>query len=55
MISLIGGSLKKMIQANLFTKLKSTHRHQKQTYGYLRGRGKGQIRSLGLTDKHYYI
>ena len=28
---------KKMIQMNLFTKQKYTHRHGKQTYGYQRG------------------
>ena len=27
---------KKMIQMNLFTKHKQTHRHRKQTYGYQR-------------------
>ena len=30
---------KKMIQMNLFTKQKQTHRHRKQTYGYQRGKG----------------
>ena len=29
----------KMIQMNLFTKQKQTHRHGKQTYGYQRGKG----------------
>ena len=29
---------KKMIQMNLFTKQKQTHRHRKQTYGYQRGK-----------------
>ena len=29
---------KKKIQMNLFTKQKQTHRPQKQTYGYQRGR-----------------
>ena len=28
-----------MIQMNLFTKQKQTHRHRKQTYGYQRGKG----------------
>ena len=28
-----------MIQMNLFTKQKLTHRHRKQTYGYERGKG----------------
>ena len=31
----------KMIQMNLFTKLKQSHRHGKQTYGYQRGKGEG--------------
>ena len=41
---------------NLFTKQKQTHTHRKQSYGYQRGEGgkEGQIRSLGLTDTHYY-
>ena len=30
------GNLKKMIQMNLFTKQKQTHRHRKQTYDYQR-------------------
>ena len=29
---------KKMMQMNLFTKQKQTHRHRKQTYGYPRGK-----------------
>ena len=29
---------KKMIQMNLLTKQKQTHRHRRQTYDYLRGR-----------------
>ena len=36
---------KKMIQMNLFTKEKQTHKHRKQTYGYQRGRGGGVINS----------
>ena len=28
-----------MIQMNLFTKQKQTHRHRKQTYGHQRGKG----------------
>ena len=32
-------NLKKMIQMNLFTKQKQTHRLQKQTYGYQSGKG----------------
>ena len=47
---------KKMIQINLFTKQKQTHRHRKQIYGNQRGKGReGQIRNLGLIDTHYYI
>ena len=30
--------MESMIQMNLFTKRKRTHRHKKQTYGYLRGK-----------------
>ena len=29
---------KKIIQTNLFTKQKQTHRHRKQIYGYQRGK-----------------
>ena len=36
MILLICG-IYDMIHMNLFTKLKQTHRHRKQTYGYQRG------------------
>ena len=32
-----------MIQMNLFTKQKQTHRLREQTYGYQRGRGGGGI------------
>ena len=32
-------NLKKMIQVNLHTEWKSTHRHRKQTYGFQRGKG----------------
>ena len=46
---------KTMIQMNLFTKQKETGRHRKQTCGYQRGVGKGEIRSLGLTDTHYCL
>ena len=31
-----------MIQMNLFTKQKQTHRHRKQTYGYQRGKRAGE-------------
>ena len=45
-----------MVQMNLFTKQKETHRHRKQTYGYQRGKGGvGSIGNLRLTDTHYYI
>ena len=40
MISLICRILK-IIQMNLYTKQKQTHRHRKQTYGYQRGKGRG--------------
>ena len=30
---------KKIVQMNLFTKQKQTHRYRKQTYGYQKGRG----------------
>ena len=33
----------KMIQMNLFTKQKQTHRHRKQTYGYQMGKVGGGI------------
>ena len=36
-------NLKKMIQMNLFTKQKQTHRLRKQTYGYQRGKPGGGI------------
>ena len=36
-------NLKKIIQMNLFTKQKQSHRHRKQTYGYQRGKGDGGI------------
>ena len=35
-------TLKKMIQINLFTKQKQTHRLRKQTYGYQRGKVGGE-------------
>ena len=31
---------KKMIQTNLLTKQKQTHKHRKQTYDYQRGKGR---------------
>ena len=36
-------NLKKMIQMNLFTRQKQTHRHRKQTYNYQRGKEWGKI------------
>ena len=41
MISLICG-IQNMIQVNIFTKQKQTHRHRKQIYGYQRGMGVGK-------------
>ena len=32
-----------MIQMNLLTKKKQTHRHRKQTYGYQRGQVEGGV------------
>ena len=42
MISLTCG-IKKIMQMNLFAKWKQTHRHEKQSYGYQRGKGQGGI------------
>ena len=48
-------NLKEMIQMNLFTKQKQTHR-QKTNLWSPKGKGEeGKIRSLGLTYTHYYI
>ena len=48
-----------MVQMNLFTKQKQTHRNRKQIYGYYqRGKGvaEGSIRSLGISGyKLLYI
>ena len=54
-----------MVQVNLFTKQKWTHRHrkqtlrnrhEKQTYGSQRGKGgKGSFGDLGLTNTHCYL
>ena len=41
-----------MVQMNLFTKQKQTHRHRKQTYGYQRGKG-GRDKS-GVWDEHIH-
>ena len=40
---------KKIIQMNLFTKQRQTHRLRKWTYGFQRGRGKGRAK-LGVWD-----
>ena len=48
MISLICGIFK-MIQMNLFTKQKQTHRLRKQTYGYQREKVSGRNK-LGVWD-----
>ena len=40
----------KMIQINLFTKQKETHRHRKQTYGYQRGKVGGGGNKLGVWE-----
>ena len=56
MISLTVESKKLLIQMNLFTKQKQTHRHRKQTYGYQSGkRGEGYIWNFRLTDTDYYM
>ena len=41
-----------MIQMNLFTKQKQTHRHRKETYGYQSGKVGGD--KLGVWDQHIY-
>ena len=44
-----------MIQINLFTKYKETHRFMKGTYGQQGERqGEGQVECLGLTCTHHY-
>ena len=46
-------NLKKMVQMNLFTKQKQTHKHGKQAYGYQRGKvGRDK---LGVWDWHIHI
>ena len=42
-----------MIQMNLFTKQKQTHRLGKQTYGYQRGKVEGRDK-LGVWDSHIH-
>ena len=47
---------KKMIQMNLLTEQKPTHRLRERTYGYWgKGGGKGQLGSLGLTCIHWCV
>ena len=46
---LICGSLKNIIQVNLFYKTEQTHRNRKQTYSFQKGQGKGRDK-LGLWD-----
>ena len=46
-------SNKKMIQMNLFTKQKQTHRLWKQIYHYQRGKMEGRDK-LGVWNKHIY-
>ena len=45
---------KKMVQMNLFTKQKQSHRCRKQNYGY-EGRERGITGRLGLTYRHTTI
>ena len=45
-------NLKQMIQINIFTKQKQTHRHRKQTYSYQRG--KGGRDKLGVRDQQIH-
>ena len=42
---------------NVYVKQKQTHRYRKQICGFQRGegQGEGQIRSMELTDTHYYM
>ena len=46
----------KIIQMDLYTKHKQSHRHRKQICCYQRreGGGKEPIKSMGLTDTNYY-
>ena len=57
MILVICRILKKMIQMNLPTKQKQTHRHREQTCVCQGGGGaeEGWAGSLGLVDANYYI
>ena len=46
---------KKVMQMNLFTKQKQTHKHGKQTYDYKRRSGeREEMWSMGLTDTQLY-
>ena len=47
-------NLKKMIQMNLFTKQKQTHRLRERIYGYQGGSVGGRDR-LGVWDWHVYL
>ena len=45
----------KKIHMNFYTKQKQTHRHRKQTYGYLKGRGsRGMNQEFGMNICIYY-
>ena len=45
-----------LVQMNLFTKQKQTHRFREWTYGHLgEGCGEGRVRELGWTCTHYCI
>ena len=43
-------NLNKIIQMNLFTKQKQTHRHRKQIYGYQKGKVEEWEDKLGIWD-----
>ena len=47
-------NLKKMIQMNLITKQKQTHRHREQTYGYQRGQQGAGGDKVGVWDEHIH-
>ena len=42
-----------MVQVNIFTKQKQTHRLRKQIYGYQRGKEVGRDK-LGVWDRHIH-
>ena len=42
----------KIVQRNLFTEQKQTHRHRKQTYSYRRERGSGGINWEYVVNRH---